>query len=470
VKRNALPTTRRRPLQTRILQGVADGYYTVLIGAHETGAAAEFLNDTARSYLGIHARIAANLEQLDVPVNILNIHRDRLAREVRAIGYPVPKSARANATDVIEWASGTLRWQSNADRSTAEAHPPRNIDIGTTETWIVTAFGSKARPAARVATVQTAPGTRLRGLAIDAALTDIETGRRAAHTTHFGRVHAQRTLDAPVAITPEDSVYLHLHATGQVPVTVYLEMRGRWYRSDIRLEEGEQIVRVALENFREGTVPAITRNATLTAIGLDIWPQDNFYPYATVTDVTVALFDVQVREETPDPEWLPHADRSIWLAAFRPNVLHGEEAVPRIALEAEAQDMSSRQVDDSYRRSRREAYRTFTPYRALFPLYAISVDDERDTTTAEALAAELTDRFGVTLPIRNEVRSHANSIRLRRGDDDADGGSAWLRSDLGHVSLSLGAVTDPVGRWLTREAAGGAERLSFLHEWYVRTR
>jgi len=95
------------------------------------------------------------------------------------------------------------------------------------------------------ATIEPLPGERLTGVRIRAAHSKLPVIPYGQRTIHAGRSYAERVFDPPVDATGCFFLDFHVHASTDVPVTIYIND----VHSDVDLHAGEQIVRVDLRNF-----------------------------------------------------------------------------------------------------------------------------------------------------------------------------------------------------------------------------
>ena len=247
------------------------------------------------------------------------------------------------------------------------------------------------------------------------ALPVIPHGQRQIHA---GRFYAERIFDPPVDATGCHFVSFHVHATADVPVTIYIND----VHSDVDLHAGEQIVRIDMRQFDvKGRFSYAEWDHRLHRISLDVWPQDNYYPYPPAKDTEITLFGMTASNQDPEIEKLPHRGQAIWLSQFRPNLPRGV-AVQRSLYDQYLQRQRYKHVGLDYgSRWISERFRTFTEHRIVSPMFTIVVSNP--ATPAEQLAAErlqdhLEKMFGVRLPVRSADTGAAdwaeNAILLGR--------------------------------------------------------
>jgi hypothetical protein len=184
----------------------------------------------------------------------------------------------------------------------------------------------------------------------------------------------------------------------------------------VALAAGEQIVRVALENFDK----LATGSHRLTAVGLDLWPQSLVYPYPSSTDLELVIAELDLRPGEPDAGALPYAGRSIWMTSFAPNLKHGDGAIELAGQEAAAPAT----MLQNYGRAQSERFRSFTAHRTLTPIVGIVATAE-DASLATDLSQRLKRRFGVGLPLSGGVEPRlapiGNHVWIGRADVDTAG-------------------------------------------------
>jgi hypothetical protein len=243
-------------------------------------------------------------------------------------------------------------------------------------------------------------GPRLGGVRIRAALAALPVIPHGKLQIHAGRFYTERTFDPPLDVTGCHFLSFHIHASADVPATIYVNE----LHSDVDLHAGEQIVRIDLRNFEQkGRFSYADWDHRLRRISCDIWPQDNFHPYARATDTEVTFCGVTASNQDPTRDRLPHRGQAIWLSQFRPNLPRGV-AVPRSLYDQYLQRQRYKHVGLDYgSRWISERFRTFTEHRAVSPIFAIAVGNPPSATeqlAAEHLRDHLRKVFGVQLPLR----------------------------------------------------------------------
>jgi len=289
-----------------------------------------------------------------------------------------------------------------AESLASEAPPaPKDREVrqsfaadGEAAQWLSDATDAELVRPAKAGEVTAPSGTTLRGVRIEAPLSKLPVVPRGNIRIHVGRFFAERTFAEPLDIAGCRYLDVHLHASADVPVTLYFDH----YRADFDLHAGEQIVRLDLGNVgRRGGGGAHPK--TLTSLAVDIWPQDNYYPYPTARDADVTLLSLTATTRKPTGSRLPYRKSAVWLSQFRPNVPNG------VKVPAEHQDKLKR-TKQTHRlfayeaRREHEGFRTFTEHRAVSPIRAILTGGGRaDRQAARAVQHCLAKLFNVTLPI-----------------------------------------------------------------------
>lgn len=249
----------------------------------------------------------------------------------------------------------------------------------------------------RLASCKTLSGETRQGLQISAPLTRLPVvavpgDESGINRMHAGRFFFQKIFAPPIKLAGRPIVELHLHASADVPATLYLDGSPR-LKADVQLHQGEQIVRVDLRSLKRGSWDYRPAMKELKSVALDLWPQDNFYPYPPTRDVAVALLGLAVHDrKDPVPKEMPHSGKTIWLSAYRSNLRHSL-IVPREHL-----NRTKQQDDPEYLSYPREGTRTFTSHRYQTPILAIIADRE-SRQAAEDVRGYLRRMFGVVLPV-----------------------------------------------------------------------
>ena len=253
--------------------------------------------------------------------------------------------------------------------------------------WSSDATQEKLIKPVEAVTMKTPDGEQFRGVRISAALAELPVVRRNSIKMHAGRFYAERRFEKPFRV-PDGALYvdLHLWASRDVPVTIYLD----GVCADRQLHAGEQIVRIDLQNYTADGFDLHTWDK-IDKIAIDIWPQDNIYPYPPARDTEVTLFSLEASNTRPSPQRLPHKGKAIWLSQFRSNLPLGMNVPPDLLKRTGQAGGIERETHKG------DPTRSFTEDCAVSPIYAIATagagHDEQ--AAAQALQRELEKVFGV---------------------------------------------------------------------------
>ncbi|MFQ5808514.1 MAG: DUF4838 domain-containing protein, partial [Armatimonadota bacterium] len=442
---------RRRPsadpkTQARVLGGVLAGLHELLRAAHPvTGN--RYGRMSVNGYKGEVARYVT-LSQIYVGCcdnlgvkYLARQHRSTFRDTMSALGIKLPEAEDEELIGKTQAELGELLAQSLPEKLTFPAAPPKPITVrfdGADEAgkWLSDGTQADLISPAEMATVTTPSGDGLRGVRIDAPLSRLPTIPKGNITIHAGRFYAERVLDEPMDVRGCCFLDLHMLASHDVPVTLYVDN----LHSDFHLHAGEQIIRIDLRNF--GTTEQFdwTKWSKLERIGIDIWPQDNYYPFPETRDTEITLLSMTVGAQRPEPQSLPHRGKAVWLSQFRSNIPHGV-AVPRERYDELMQRQHYKHVGLDYGwKYLKEGFRTFTEHRAVSPIYGIVISSKAgriERAAADELQRLLAKATGVTLPI--------NPANVRA---EASVGNVIL---LGEAAKAAGLVTDMELKYVGRE-------------------
>ncbi|MGD9496276.1 MAG: DUF4838 domain-containing protein [Armatimonadota bacterium] len=254
----------------------------------------------------------------------------------------------------------------------------------------------------------TAPGGReYRGLSVDLPLSElpvVEIGGHpeGVHAMHAGTFLLRRRFEPALDVSRCHFFDLHVCSTASVPITVYLDTTAGGLRSDSVLHPGEQIVRVDIRQHRRGWRNFAQWDGGLAGIGIDFWPQDNFFPYSPAQDVRITLLGITATNLEPGPGDLPHGREAVWLRHFRPDIPHGVSRYgggpPLVGYE----HLRGQGQALDYGRYTSQAFRTSTERGTLTPIFALVTApgaSEVEREAAERLAEYLQRGYGVRLPV-----------------------------------------------------------------------
>jgi len=423
-----------RPTQARILAGVLDGLHLVLSNTHphEAGpdlrAAPETYRTEVEQFVRLSKRLQETYENLGNQY-IARLHKAEFRKQVAALGIDLPPSEREGETAadagepfdtalalLEDYLKGRGRLEQRVERPAPQRLTQRFDAPNEDDNWL--SDGSQAdliAPATMAAIDYPDVGART-SVGIDARLTGLPEIAHGRITIHAGRFYAERAFDPPLDVTGCFFLDFHVHASCDVPVTVYVDE----VHSDIDLHAGEQIVRVDMRNFdRPGRFTYADWDKKVRRIGFDVWPQDNYYPYPDIQDTRIVFFGMTASDRKPEPGVLPYKGKAIWLSRFRPNLSRGI-AVPRDLYDRYMQRQHYRHVGLDYgSRWISERFRTFTEHRAVTPIFAILTGPSAspgELETARNLQGLLDQMFGVRLPVNPEEvtvgRNAGNAILL----------------------------------------------------------
>ena len=417
-------------------------------------------------------------------------YQDEVAKPLEAMGLTVTVGADAAADLAFDprLDQGDYLGEGRAGAGLGDA--PRRVGVrfdGADEAgrWLTDATRADLVAPARAVQIAGADGTPVRGVRIEAPLSRLPVVPRGNIAIHAGRFYLECVLDRPLDAAGCHPISLHLHATRDVPVTFYTDA----FRADVCLHPGEQIIRMDLRNF-EGFDPR--KPMEIKSVALDIWPQDNFYPYPDAKDVSLTVLGLTASNREPLPADLPYAGRTIWLSAFRATV---PNEPPHESLAALRRTKQKGSADRLLPRGK-ERFRTWCSHRTLSPMTAIlSGGDPGGKAAAQGLQRYLERAFAVRLPIDpegvapgpdlggvflvgREAARGAGRITDRELEYVGPGGFALNATD-GRVALAgtdaegtAAAVERYLGDHGIRLYAPGTEgvadmRADFLHELYT---
>jgi hypothetical protein len=435
----------------RILASALDAYHLVLQNSHLRGGGRELRNDSAtyrrdiEHYVGIAERLHKLYKGLG-NAYVLRTHVDAFRETMQTLGIKVPTAESEEVDGDESIYSRTLASLGEQLKELAEPrqeeaqHLPitRSIRFDShdeAEKWIVDASRAESISPPKRIVIDCPSGDSQTGVGLRAPFTELPIIPLHNVKIHAGRFFADRILDPPMDATGCQFVDFHIHASCDVPITVYINE----IHSDVDLHAGEQIVRVDMRNFdRKGRFTYAEWDKKIHRISFDLWPQDNYHPYTNARDTQVVIFGVMTSNQKPVPSALPHRGRAIWLSQFRPNLKRGI-SIPRGLYDQYLQRQRYKHVGLDYgSRWLSEGFRTFTEHRAVSPIFAILTSEGSSPAEQEAarkLQAYLEKMFGVRLPINPEgttiSRYTSNAILLGKEACLATG--RVLQRELQHV-------------------------------------
>jgi len=418
----------------RILASVLEGLHTVLRNTHPQNGRPGLKSDSTsyRRDVERYVRIAGRLHKIYEGLGnryVLRVHADAFRKAMQTLGITVPPAEKEDEEagdneDLFIRTLASLDAQlkefddpgQETFRQAPKALSVRFDSADEAEKWLADASRADLISAPKLTAIDCLSGERQTGVGIRAPHTKLPTIPHHNIKIHAGRFYANRVFEPPIDATGCFFVVFHIHASCDVPITVYINQ----VHSDIDLHAGEQIVRVDMRNFnRKGRFTYADWDKKIRRISFDIWPQDNHYPYAEVQDAQLVFFGMTASNQKPVPDALPHRGRAIWLSQFRPNLKRGV-TVPRDLYDQYMQRQHYKHVGLDYgSRWLSEGFRTFTEHRAVSPVFAILTDAEcspAEQRTAQRLQAHLERMFGVRLPINPDgvgiSRNSGNAILL----------------------------------------------------------
>lgn len=405
--------------QTRIFEGVTEGLYTLLKDHVATRPSHDLLRDDYQRYIRLQQRIVGNGEQLKLSEQVIRRHIGFVKKRLSALGVRITATIDKGATKkdlrkVFEDAAARFNDLRSGLRPIADTYPsvPRKRctelsfgSQGEQGKWR-TSGSQQNLVSVPAATRINGPISSLSGIRIGAPLSRLPVLARANKRAQVGRFFAERRFNNPLETAGCPFIDIHLHVSGDVPVTIYIND----LRSDIHLHAGEQIVRVDLRNHDgRGRFRYSSWDKKIKTIAFDIWPQNNFYPYPEVRDVDLMVLGLEAKNYAPEPALLPYAGKAIWLSQFRPNLSFQKVIADISARQEQLQRVTegnNRSITHTYiRRRSAEKYRTFTEHRIISPIAAIIAHEAGqggDLKAAIALQRGLADMYDVTLPINPE--------------------------------------------------------------------
>lgn len=499
--------------QTRILEGVTEGLYTLLKNHLAIRPSHDLPRDDYQRYVRLQQRIVDNGEQLKFSEHAIRRRVHFVKKQLEGLGVKINANtakgtSREDLRKVFTDAAARFKDLRNKLDPIVDTYPsvPRKRctelsfgSQGEQKKWRTS--GSQQNLVSAPAAIRIdGPISPLSGIRISAPLSRLPVLPRVNQRVHAGRFFAERRFDAPLEIGGCPFVDFHLYASGDAPVTVYIND----LRSDIHLHAGEQIVRVDLRNHDgRGRFRYSSWDKKIKTIAIDIWPQDNFYPYPKVRDIDLTVLGMETKNYAPVPALLPYTGKAIWLSQFRPN-LPFKYVIADISARQEqlqrATGENHRSITHTYiRRRGHERYRTFTEHRIISPIAAIIAHEAGpggDLQAANVLQRSLADMYGVTLPVNPEgvtlgpnvgnVAIVGSAAALRSGRikqlalDHAGREGYLIRARDGRIIIAGGKDTGVlvgVTRYLADHGAiisGGADQKwfpdntnSFLHELYL---
>jgi len=271
-----------------------------------------------------------------------------------------------------------------------------------------------AVPGPRVEKVRIAPGVQRPGVVIDLPFGKLPTQDLPLHAgglteAHTGFFYVNCRLPKPVPVRGLNSFEIHLWASTAMYLDFLLDVGPQKDRPrnfppkvsvQVRVQPGEQIVRLDLNNLVRGGWDWKPYAQELRGLEIVAHPQDNWYPHAPARDGRLALFSVAARNYMPDATELSGGGKAIWLSQYRPNHRFAQQELAGDLYSPPQRYGLTRPSfkDRNFPSGRSEAFRTSTDRRIAAPLYGIVAADA-DQPQAEILQSYLQKMFRVRLPI-----------------------------------------------------------------------
>lgn len=358
-----------------------------------------------------YRELIALVGELGVP-RVVRSARADLTASLKKLGLEITAEAgksKPAEQDVFDRAISTLEEQF------AKAGPGSRTDLGEArrvdfnfsapdeaKRWLADGSRADLISPPKAVSIRTSAGSQLPGVRFEAPMSKLPMIRVQQLDIHAGRFFAERTFEPALDATDCPFLDLHLHVTADLPITLYVNN----IHSDIDLPAGEHIVRIDFRNFQHDRFTFETWDKKITRVGIDLWPQDNFFPHPKIRDASLTVIGLRLRNRSPSVATLPHAGKAIWLSQSRANIPRGvtvpgerwNDLMQRQQYQHARLDYGSRYIT--------ERFRTYTDYRVMTPITSI-VADAGNTTTAQRLRTELVKRYRVKLPIRSAASDNA---------------------------------------------------------------
>ena len=161
------------------------------------------------------------------------------------------EAAKEEGAEVFDRAADGLAEQA---RALAAQAPPASAPSAVTvrfdgadeaRRWILDGTEPKLLSAPEAAALERGAGLALCGVRLRAPLAKLPVIEARKQRVHAGRFYAERVFEPAVDAGAVHLLLLHLHASNDVPVALYLDR----FHADFSLHAGEQIVRVDLRNL-----------------------------------------------------------------------------------------------------------------------------------------------------------------------------------------------------------------------------
>jgi hypothetical protein len=407
--------------QTRIQEAVLDGIYIILQSTHPIQGTLQIKSESSlfikdfEMYVKLYQLFLNNCKSLGLSKKTINSRINAFRRKMAKLGVEIPKGIETGTS--VEMFNSAIAVAINSfersvrSKDTYTLHPNKLVKVSFDydrefKKWRVDGSQTDLVTSPKSVTLTAPSGEKRKGIKVSAPLSRLPVLPRGNIEIHVGKFHAEKSFDPPLDVSGCFYLDFHVYASADVPVTIYINNKMQKLRSDVDLHAGEQIVRLDLRNFRSSRHFSYERwNKQITRIAMDIWPQDNIYPYDPVQDTDLILLGMEAKNYDPKPSMLPHKGKAIWMTHFRPNVSNTIKRVISDVSEAYEQLMGKhkkyKQLRPKYG-GREEKYRTFTSHRIVSPIFAIistGNGSAYEKKAADTMQNYLNEIFGVELPI-----------------------------------------------------------------------
>jgi hypothetical protein len=412
--------------QTRILEGVLDGRFTILRNTSPLRGSLEARADPVsfakefEKYVMIYKRVLKNCENLGFNNWMLKHRMRTFLGNLKKLGVKLPRirlldSSGGIKEDVFEkiiLRSNTLFKHPQTFNETFKTDPKRFVNVkfaspDEDRLWRFDASQTDLVSSPQISSFTILPGEKNQGIKISAPLSRFPVLSRGNIEIHVGKFYAEKYFNPILDVSGCFFLDFHFYSTKNVPISIYVN---KILRSDVYLHEGEQIVRIDLRNFQGMRFNYESWEQKIRNISFEILPQDNFYPYPKAEDTDIIFIGMEAKNYDPAPSILPHRGKVIWMTHFRPNLAHKIERVYNDISDKYEKLMKKEKKYTrliSWNKAAREKFRTFTPHRILSPIFAVVTD--KDSSEGEKQAAAIIQSY---LEKLYKVKLYVNSIRI----------------------------------------------------------
>ncbi|MCB1797286.1 MAG: DUF4838 domain-containing protein [Gammaproteobacteria bacterium] len=369
-------------VHARTLEGVTDSYYWMLSqrnSGHLSPTSIQLLFDRyivrAHESISAHRRIAIPPSALRALIQETQkrfgklLERDLTERERNYLESPSDQSI----LDEMSRAFAMKLSHASSAQNAFSKEPARSMEVRFDQHEELTAWRSDTTAAnwsaANQAQVMLTRGTDLNSVIVTMPFSRLPATNRGNLEIRDGMFYAERTISPPLSTQGLPFIDLHLHASHEVPITIYFN-DAEW-KSDVWLIPGEQVIRVDLRNYRGTRFDPDQWDGLVEKIAIEGWPQDALYPYASAMDVRIVLFGMRINNNAPLPIRDGKPDPRIWGARTLPNLRHTRNVEGSwLDFLLGRAGLSHERRSDRYARAPGEAFRTFTEKRISWPIDA----------------------------------------------------------------------------------------------------